>query len=147
VSLEDECKAFLGALKTADAPSAWTAKRHVDYAECRVPVSTASGTLVEGDLVMTAHMSRSPQKLGFTLVHRGQRVLGLDVEPGLTHFNAKTKTVVRGTHWQDLSGDAEADSRSMDFAGWLAEFCARANLSLRHPCTPPPAIQPPLPFD
>jgi hypothetical protein len=76
-------------------------------------------------------------------------MLGLDVEPGATHFNTGSKTAISGTHWQvwpDM--DAELDARRLTFTGWLDASCRRARISCADALNHPPfaAEEPELPL-
>ncbi len=58
------------------------------------------------------------------------RVLGLDVNPGTSHFNVTTMESVSVTHWQLYPQYvAEPDERVRTHREWLFEFLKRANIN------------------
>ena len=131
--------AFLGKPKSIARWSRWRSKAHPDYAEAGSIVLVDDGSLTAGRLIVTAHRLRRPRKLGFTLDWQGRRILGLDVEPGATHFNPTSRTVVAGTHWQAWPLlEAEEDRRELPFPAWLDAFCRRAHILTTEPLREPP---------
>jgi hypothetical protein len=120
---------FLQAEKTAHIRPRWQAARHPDYAEAKMMVSAPNSRTLVGLVVLTAHRVRIPPKYGFSLLFRGQRVLGLDVNPGRAHRNLLAPGAVVGTHWQRWpTMDAEPDDRDQPFAGWLRNFLQAGNI-------------------
>jgi len=92
-----------------------------------------------GWLQLAAHTYREPKKYSFSVIYQRRRVLGLDVEPGISHFNASTLTSVLATHWQEWP-DMEAieDARKIVYSQWLDAFLRRAKIQrpLRRPMPP-----------
>ncbi len=61
-----------------------------------------------------------------------ERILGLDVNPGLTHTNkiGGSRTTVRGTHWTKWPcNEAEPDLRNLEHQQWFNHFLQAANIS------------------
>jgi hypothetical protein len=124
---------FLARRKRLEGRLSWKPKKvRGDYTATSHTVIALDGGLESANLHLTAHLTREPKKYGFTLVWKKAMILRLDVEPGSTHFNRSTMTVVSGTHWQVWPDEeADADPRIMDHHLWLGEFCRRANISYK----------------
>jgi hypothetical protein len=130
---------FLAKEKSVARWTRWRTKAHPEYSEAGSVVIVDDGSFAAGRLIVIAHRFRLPRKIAFTLEWQGRRVLGLDVEPGGTHFNVRSKTIVSGTHWQVWPEmDAEPDERSLSFGGWLDAFCRRAHISCADALNDPP---------
>jgi len=140
---------FLAAEKTAHVRPRWQTARHRDYAEAKMLVSVPRSRLFLGMVVLTAHRVRLPPKYGFSLLFRGHRVLGLDVNPGRTHKNLLTPGSVAGSHWQHWpTMDAELDDRDQNFAAWLRDFLRAGNIVTTFGVlSPPRGVQLGLVFD
>ena len=131
-------QSYLAADKTVSSRMFWREKRHKDFVEANLPVICPDLPEINGELILIAHKTRIPKKYGFTLLAGSFRIVGLDVNPGSSHFNRRTLTSVSSTHWQFFPGmDAEADGRSMEHREWLAEFCKRTNINLSSPYRAP----------
>lgn len=117
----------------------WNAKRHQDYAEAKFLVNCPALPEIDGRLILTAHKARVPYKYGFSLMAGSLRIFGLDVNPGMSHYNRRTLTSVSGTHWQVYPHmDAEPDNRELAHREWLLEFCKRIHLESRIEYATPP---------
>jgi len=130
---------YLAEIKLFSGKYKWSDKGHIDYIEVTIPLICSAMPEINGELRMTAHRTRTPQKFSFTLLAGSVRIAALDVNPGSTHFNTRTLTSVSGTHWHwypDL--DAELDERPLSHGEWLSEFCDQARISLDAPYEPPP---------
>lgn len=120
---------FLAAEKAAHMKPRWQTKRHPDYAEARFLISVPGSRSMVGLVTITAHTVRLPPKYGFSIIFRGQRILGLDVNPGRSHRNLLVRDSVIATHWQQWPKmDAEADMRDQNFGAWLRDFLRRGNI-------------------
>lgn len=120
---------FLEAEKEVRGQLRWRDKAHPDYVEAKLFVAVTAGGSESAEVILTANTGFSPPKFGFALIFRGIRVLGLDVDPARTHFNASTKAIVSSTHWQRWPGmEARPDGRSLDHKQWLSEFLEAANI-------------------
>jgi hypothetical protein len=120
---------FLATVKNAHIKPRWQTARHPDYAEAKMLVSAPDSRTFVGVVVLTAHRVRLPPKYSFSLLFRGQRVLGLDVSPGRAHRNLLVPGSVTGTHWQVWpTMDAQLDDRDQPFAPWLREFLKVGNI-------------------
>jgi hypothetical protein len=129
---------FLAADKVATRRFRWTGRR-IDWVTGGGPLVVENRPYLKGRLSIGAHLYRQPPKYSFSLLFRRERVLGLDVDPGLSHTNGRTLEVVFGTHWQQWAFmDAVSDSRSLIYQRWLEEFLERSKISLRIPPMPPP---------
>ena len=134
-------RTFLDADKMATGRLRWLHKRHQDYVEAKSPLVTVEEPVMHGSLRLTAHLFRRPPKYGFSMIFRGRRRLGLDVNPGASHTNILRLESVRGTHWQEWpSMDAVADSRGFFYSQWLDAFMKRAHIQFKHPYRPPPIV-------
>jgi hypothetical protein len=130
---------FLAAEKVAHVRPRWQSKGHSDYAEAKMPVSVPDSRTLVGLVRLTAHRVRLPPKYGFSLFFRGERVLGLDVNPGRAHRNLLVPGSVAGTHWQHWPiMDAEVDDRDQNFAAWLREFLRKGNIVTTFGVSSPP---------
>jgi hypothetical protein len=70
-----------------------------------------------------------PPKYSFSLLFRGKRILGLDVNPGRHHKNLLLSGSIGCTHWQRWPVmDAEADEREQNFLAWHSDFLKAANI-------------------
>ena len=128
----DEILAFLEARKAATGPLVWKSKGHPDYSESVKIVTCPEMPEFVGQIRLTAHKTRDPAKYGFTLLvgsGRMVRVLGLDVNPGTSHYNSRTLTSVSATHWQVFPDyHADVDDRVLPHREWFDAFLARANI-------------------
>lgn len=92
-------------------------------------------------LYLTAHVSRLPEKYGFSMLLGSERVAGLDVNPGRGHANFKLgkRETVWDTHWQ-MWPDKEAvvDNRTLLHSQWFRAFCQRCRIISRIEYKPPP---------
>jgi hypothetical protein len=129
---------FLRAEKIAARRFRWTGRRN-DWVRTGMPIVVEGRRDLSGALELGAHLYRRPEKYSFTLLFRHERVLGLDVNPGIPHTNRATLTIVHGTHWQFWPlMEAIPDSRSFIFHQWVDEFLKRGRITLRFPPVPPP---------
>jgi hypothetical protein len=140
---------FLATEKTAYARPRWQTARHPDYAEAKFLVAVPGSRALVGLVVLTAHRVRLPPKYGLSLIFRGQRVLGLDINPGRTHKNLFVRASVGGTHWQRWpTMDAEPDDRDQTFTVWLRDFLQTGNIVTTFGVlSPPRGVQLRLVFD
>jgi len=121
-AFDDIVNEFLRAEKTTTRRFRWSGRR-LDWVSTGVPAIVQGRRDLTRRLVLSAHLFRNPEKYSFSLLFQHERVLGLDVNPGSAHTNAKTLTVIFGTHWQSWpSMDAEPDSRELIHYQWLDEF-------------------------
>jgi hypothetical protein len=117
----------------------WKNKGNKDFSEVKLPVTCPAMPEIDGQLILTSHMSRIPQKISFTLVAGSTRITGLDVNPASWHFNAKKRESVRATHWQWYPlMEAEVDDRQLTHLEWLKEFCGKTNIELAVAYAAPP---------
>lgn len=133
--------AYLKADKYISGRLKWKDKRREDYSEAKFLVVCPAFPEIDGRLILTAHKTRIPYKFGFSLMAGTTRILALDVNPGMSHYNRKTLTSVFGTHWQvfpDMS--AELDERELAHKEWLLEFCKRIHLESRIRYVSPPHL-------
>jgi hypothetical protein len=120
---------FLAAEKVAQVRPRWRTAGHPEYAAAKMTVSAPNSRIPVGVVRLTAHRIRQPPKYGFALTFRGQRVLGLDVNPGRAHKNLLVKGYVGGTHWQRWPHmEAETDAREQAYAAWLRDFLRAGNV-------------------
>jgi len=92
-----------------------------------------------GMITLQAHRVRLPPKYGYSLLFRGKRVLGLDVNPGRHHKNLLLPGIAHATHWQRWPMmDAEPDGRELTFNQWLTEFLRAANIITTFQVPSPP---------
>lgn len=142
----DEILLFLAAEKRMSGPLGWKQKSHPDYGESVKVVTCPSMPELAGQIRLTAHKSRLPPKYGFHLVlgsGKMTRVLGLDVNPGTSHFNVTTMESVSVTHWQLYPQYvAEPDERVLTHREWLFEFLKRANIKSTARYRAPPSEDP-----
>jgi hypothetical protein len=83
-----------------------------------------------GLIILTAHRVRLPPKYCFSLLFRGERILGLDVNPARIHRNLLRGAKVSATHWHRWPlMEAEPDNRDLLFAQWLTLFLNEAKVS------------------
>ena len=135
---DEEVAAFIAAPKTALSRLRWSKKGHPDYLQCRASIAVSDGNGGHGEIILTAHVTRDPRKYSFSMIFRGERVLGLDVEPGGRHTNMLTMESVDGTHWQEWpTMDAEPDGQTLNHKQWFRKFCKRANVEYPFAYTPP----------
>ena len=142
---QHQMRRYLQADKRIAGRCVWKRKQHPDYREVVKIVECSELPEFNGELRMTAHLSRVPQKFGFVLLLGTQRVLSLDVDPGRTHFNVKTLVGVSSTHWQEFPEyEAIEDGRDLNHQEWLVEICKRSNIRLdilyRTPPHEPPQL-------
>ena len=136
---DDAARQFMTALKIVDRKIRWFKKGHPDYVEGRVAIRVPGRNFLRGEIRIVSHKLRDPKKYSFSVIFRGERLLGLDVEPGRTHYNITDLELVSGTHWQEWPNtDAVPDSRSLGYCRWLDEFLEQATISYPFPCKPPP---------
>jgi hypothetical protein len=129
---------FLGEQKVATRRFRWSGRR-LDWVRAGTPLMVEGRRDLAGRLELSAHLFRRPEKYSFTLLFRRERVLGLDVNPGLAHTNPKTLETIVGTHWQVWPlMEAISDSRQLVHHQWLDEFLKRGKIKLRFPPVPPP---------
>lgn len=127
--------------KVVEVAIRWEVAPHNDTARCVVPVLVPSRPAFNSRLALTAHVSRIPVKYGFSMLLAGERVSGLDVNPGRAHTNFKTgrRETVWETHWQDWpSNEAQPDLRTMSHRQWFREFCERNKILCRGSYRAPP---------
>ena len=108
----------------------WRIKGHADYAEARIGVAVVSQPRCRGVLVLQSRRF-GDLKYGFTLLYRGgERILGLDVNPGRWHIDSRTLKSIQGTHWQEIPDMSAAtpDPRILSHRQWLEEFLRKANI-------------------
>ena len=131
---------YLAELKIYAGSYKWADKGHKDYTEVILPRTCRTMPEINGNLILTAHRTRIPQKFSFTLLVGSTRVAALDVNPGGYHLNRSTLQIIRETHWQWFPTMEEAieDAREFRHSAWLAEFCVRARVELNGPYQPPP---------
>ena len=97
---DDDVQRFLASSKTVTRAWRWRCQR-ADFTKAGAPLLVSTENSPTGWLQLAAHTYREPKKYSFSVIFRRTRVLGLDVEPGLSHFNASTLESVRNTHWQE----------------------------------------------
>ncbi len=132
-------RSYLDSIKLIKGDIKWKSKGHKDFCEVKLPVICPEMPEIDGQLVMTAHISRIPQKISFTLLAGSTRITGLDVNPASSHFNVKTRESVSATHWQWFPlMEAEADQRNLTHFEWLREFCQRTKIELKIAYMAPP---------
>ncbi|MFL6797466.1 MAG: hypothetical protein ACJ8F3_08650 [Xanthobacteraceae bacterium] len=121
---------FLEAEKTAHVTPRWRSKAHPDFAEAKTFVGVPGSSVLVGVLAMTAHKVKLPPKYSFSLLLRGKRILGLDVNPGRHHTNLLLPgSSMNVTHWQRWPKmDAELDDREQNFQQWAIAFFKAANV-------------------
>jgi hypothetical protein len=137
-AFDDIVDEFLRAEKITTRRFRWSGRR-LDWVRAGAPAIVQGRRDLIGRLELSAHLFRKPEKYSFSLLFRRERVFGLDVNPGSAHTNAKTLSVIFGTHWQSWpSMDAEPDSRDLIHYQWLDEFLKRSRIVLRFPPVPPP---------
>ena len=130
---------FLACPKVALRKPRWRSAGHPDYAVAKMRVGVPGSRRFAGRLVVTAHRVRLPPKYGFSLLFRGVRVLGLDVNPARIHRNLLTPSRVGGTHWQRWPKmDAEPDDREQVFLAWVADFLRAADVTTSFGVLSPP---------
>jgi hypothetical protein len=135
---DDLVTEFLQAEKIATRRFRWSGKR-VDWVRAGTPVIVEGRRDLSGKLEISAHLYRKPEKYSFTLLFRAERVLALDVSPGLAHTNRRTLETVFVTHWQEWPlMEAVPDIRPFIYQRWLDEFLKRSKIALRFPPVPPP---------
>ena len=109
----------------------WSDKSHPDFVTCKLPVFASDMPHFRLRMDLTTHIRTMPMKSSFVLIFT-QRILGLDVNPGLTHTNRQDgqRVVIRGNHWQEWPCNiAEPDNRELEHQQWWNEFLTRANIS------------------
>jgi hypothetical protein len=144
-SLNDLVAGFMTADKVASSELRWRTKGHPDYSECAIPVFCPSIPEINSRLILVAHRSRRPVKYGFSLLAADHRVLGLDVNPGTSHFNVQSLISISVTHWQAWpSMDAVADERDLPHRQWFLHFLSRAKIAYGGAYEPPPFVEPQL---
>jgi hypothetical protein len=144
-NLDELISAFMAADKVASTQLKWRSKGHPDYSECTIPVFCPAMPEINSRLILVAHRSRRPCKYGFSLLAADYRVLGLDVNPGASHFNVQTLTSISGTHWQAWpTMEAVADDRDLPHRQWLLDFLSRAKIAYGGGYEPPPFVEPQL---
>lgn len=136
---EDLVRQFLAAEKKARVRPRWRSKGHPDFAESKMVVGVPGSRVLVGAVVMTAHRVRSPEKYSWSLLFRGKRILGLDVNPGRSHRNLLRVGSIDQTHWQRWPAlDAEQDIRQQTFAKWSVDFWKAANIAIEFAVLSPP---------
>ena len=132
--------AYLAETKSYDGSYKWNSKGNKDYTEVILPLVCHTMPEINGELILTAHRTRIPQKFSFTLLVGSDRIAALDVNPGGFHINRKSMELIRETHWQwyPSTGEAVVDNRERLHSEWMAEFCSRAKIELKRPYQPPP---------
>jgi hypothetical protein len=140
---------FLAAEKLAIVRPRWAIAQHPDYAEFKMRVGVANSRILAGRVILAAHRTNWPPKYCFSLLFRGQRILGLDVGPRRFHKNLFAPTSVSGTHWQFWPRmEAKPDVRDLSFAEWLRIFLREAKVSTSFVVlSPPRGVQMRLPLD
>jgi hypothetical protein len=137
--LASTAEAYLAAPKIIVGQILWRDKGHQDFAEAKLPVVCAEMPEINGELVLTAHKTRVPQKFSFTLLAGSVRITGLDVNPASSHYNRISMQSVSSTHWQWFpDNEADGDDRELTHREWLMEFCARTGIELQAHYRPPP---------
>lgn len=109
----------------------WSDKNHPDFVVCKLPVFAPEMPHFPLRLDLQTHVRRMPMKSSFALLFT-ERILGLDVNPGLTHTNHHIgqREVIRGNHWQEWPCNiAEPDDRELEHQQWWNLFLTRANIS------------------
>lgn len=143
--IEEDVARFLGSEKLITGACVWKTKQHADYREVVKVVECPEFPELNGELRMTAHVTRVPQKASFSLLLGSVRTLSLDVNPASSHYNFATLTSVNSTHWQQYpSYEAVVDNRELSHGDWLANFCLRAKIKLTMAYKPPPHEPPQL---
>ncbi len=137
-SFDDLVAAFLAAEKVALNRPRWRTKTHTDYAVAAMTVAVPDSRL-RGRMMLTAHRVRKPEKYGFALLFRNERIFALDVNPGHSHRNLFARNSVNGTHWQCWPlMEAEPDDASCAFGSWLQLFLVRAKIVTKFGVLSPP---------
>jgi hypothetical protein len=137
-AFDDLVVEFIRAEKTATRRFRWLGRR-LDWVRTGVPLIVDGRRDLAGKLELSAHLYRRPEKYSFSLLFQGKRVIGLDVNPGLAHFNTVTLMTVIGTHWQSWpSMTAVPDTREFIHHQWLDEFLKLSRIVLRFPPVSPP---------
>ena len=80
---------------------------------------------------MQTHIRTLPMKSSFSLLFT-ERILGLDVNPGMTHTNRRNgkREVIRGNHWTRWPCDhADLDTRTLEHQQWFNQFLQEALIS------------------
>ena len=136
---------YLRAEKIIVGQCLWKRKQHPDYREVLKIIECPEMPELNGELRMTAHLSRLPQKFGFAILLGSHRILSLDVDPGRAHFNVKTLVSITSTHWQSFPEyQAVEDERELSHHEWLLEFARRSNMKLDFAYRTPPHEPPQL---
>jgi hypothetical protein len=117
----------------------WLGRGRLDWVRTGIPLIVDGRRDLTGKLELGAHLYRRPEKYTFSLLFQRKRIIGLDVEPGMSHFNTATLTTVNGTHWQSWPlMTAVPDPRELIHYQWLDEFLKRSRITLRYAPVPPP---------
>jgi hypothetical protein len=140
-SFDDRAVEFLAAEKKTIRRPRWRTRRHSDHAAMSLWLVVPDKPQLRGRVVVTVHRRRKPPKYGFSLLFRGERLAGLDVNPGRFHRNLLDGGSVSVTHWQRFPlMEAKADDRELPFDVWLHQFlvevCVICNRS-HHVAAPP----------
>jgi hypothetical protein len=140
---------FLAAEKVAAVRPRWATARHADYAEAKMRIGVSISRVLAGRVILAAHRTNWPPKYCFSLLFRGERILGLDVGPRRFHKNLLAPASIGGTHWQRWPGmEAEPDVRDLPFAQWLRIFLKEAKVSTTFGLlSPPRGVQMRLPLN
>ncbi len=142
--LAEDVERYLIADKVVRGACIWKRKQHADYREVVKILECPSMPEFNGSLIMTAHLTRVPQKFSFVLSLGNVRAFGLDVNPGSAHYNPRTLVSVSSTHWQRFPlYDAVPDERNLSHFEWLKEFCARARIGMDYLSYKTPPHEPP----
>jgi hypothetical protein len=130
---------FLRREKIAPARPRWQIARHGDYAEAKLRLGVPGSRTFQGRLILTAHRVRFPPKYCLALLFRGERILGLDINPARSHRNLLAPLSVASTHWHRWPMmEAAPDERELTFTVWLGEFFKEANVSTSFGVLSPP---------
>ncbi len=133
---------FLDAEKIVSADMKWFHPVNTDTAQCKLPVIVPVRPGFNAKLHLTTHVSRLPEKYGFSMLLGSIRIAGLDVNPGRGHTNFRTgvRETVVSTHWQTwpTMDHVEPDTRVMSHRRWLTSFLAKHRISFQGNYQMPP---------
>lgn len=145
IQIAKDVDLFLRSEKLITGTCVWKKKQHSDYREVVKVVECPEFPEFNGELRMTVHVIRVPQKASFSLLLGSIRILSLDVNPACSHYNVRTLISVNSTHWQQYPGyEARVDSRDFSHRNWLAELCLRGRINSTMTYKPPPHEPPQL---
>lgn len=137
-SFDEDVAEFLATDKRLAHRFRWKSSR-ADYARASAPVFVKDERRPFARVQMNHHLARVPRKYSFSLIFRGERVVGLDIDPGRSHTNLITLEVVRSTHWQTWPlMQAVVDRRELLHHNWLALFLKECKIHSQHSYAEPP---------